>query len=425
MGDSIRYFLFLNGRWRWRPTRAMRARGFKLVTFGREATAADKARAIALNEEWDRVRRSATNDEAGPVERVYPVGSFGDGYQRAMNLRAAERKAKGKDQSKEQEKRDDWPRAWKWLEIFAECDPRTIQPEHFLAIDPKTGQATGLVPEIEAKVSATERHRTIKIFRAAWKKMATMNYCDKDADPSLTFANTAPPPRQELWTHREVMRLVQRAWRENKKGLAAAIAVMWDTMLSPIDARKLTAGQKAYDKAHAIFFLDRAKTGRAAAGTLTRYSKAILETYIAGLGFDLLDSSPLFRTAGSEPGPKGGRRWAPQPYTKDHLEKDFAEIRALVFGPDERRQLADLRRSGHVEGRAGGASPSDASSKMANTISVSNRLDKTYNPVNIVSVRRFDEARTVGRKQLRKEQNPTKSVTTLARKVSQRGSDKS
>ena len=89
----------------------------------------------------------ATNDEAGPVERVYPVGSFGDGYQRAMNLRAAERKAKGKDQSKEQEKRDDWPRAWKWLEIFAECDPRTIQPEHFLAIDPKTGKATGLVPE--------------------------------------------------------------------------------------------------------------------------------------------------------------------------------------------------------------------------------------------------------------------------------------
>ena len=62
---------------------------------------------------------------------------------------------------------------------------------------------------------------------------------------------------------------------------------------------------------------------------------------------------------------------------------------------------------------------------MANTISVSNRLDKTYNPVNIVSVRRFDEARTVGRKQLRKEQNSTKSVTTLARKVSQRGSDKS
>jgi hypothetical protein len=42
---------------------------------------------------------------------------------------------------------------------------------------------------------------------------------------------------------------------------------------------------------------------------------------------------------------------------------------------------------------AGGATPADASAKMANTISVSNRLRKTYNPVNVVSVRRFDEAR--------------------------------
>jgi hypothetical protein len=74
------------------------------------------------------------------------------------------------------------------------------------------------VPEIEATVSTTERHRTIKVFRALWKKMAAMNYCEKDADSSLTFSNTAPP-RQELWSHREVMKLVQRAWRKNKKGL--------------------------------------------------------------------------------------------------------------------------------------------------------------------------------------------------------------
>ena len=136
-----------------------------------------------------------------------------------MKLRQAERIAKGNTQNKEQEKRDDWPRAWRWLSMFADCDPRTIQPEHFLAIDPKTGRATGLVPEIEAKVSATERHRVIKVHRALWKKMAAMGLCDKDADPSLTFANTAPPPRQDVWQHREVMKLVQRAWRENMRGL--------------------------------------------------------------------------------------------------------------------------------------------------------------------------------------------------------------
>lgn len=420
MGDTIRYFLFLNGRWRWRPTKAMRAKGFRLVTFGRDASAADMARAIALNEEWDRVRRGQAEQAAS--EPVYPIGSYGDGYQRAMKLRQAERIAKGDVQSNEQTKRDDWPRAWRWLSIFADCDPSTIQPEHFLAVDPKTGRATGLVPEIEAKVSATERHRVIKVHRALWKKMAAMNLCSKDADPSLTFANSAPDPRKDVWLHPEVMRLVQRAWRENRRGLAAAIAVAWDTMLSPIDVRKLTAGQY---RSGAIFYLDRAKTGRAAAGTLTRYSRAILKTYVATLGCELLDNTPLFRTAGSEPGPKGGRRWRPQPYSKDLLEKHFAEIRALAFGPGERRQLADLRRSGAVEGDAGGASPADASSKMANTISASNRLRKVYNPVNLPSVRRFDEARKIGRKQLRDEQNPPKSVTASAGKVSQRGRGKS
>ena len=34
--DKIRYLLFVSGRWRWQPTRAMRARGFKLTTFGKE-----------------------------------------------------------------------------------------------------------------------------------------------------------------------------------------------------------------------------------------------------------------------------------------------------------------------------------------------------------------------------------------------------
>jgi len=130
-----------------------------------------------------------------------------------------------------------------------------------------------------------------------------------------------------------------------------------------------------------------------------------------------MDTVPLFRTAGAKPGPKGGRRWAPQPYRKDTMEHDFAEVRALVFGPDERRQFADLRRSGHVEGDAGGATPADASAKMANTISVSNRLRKTYNPVNVASVRRFDEARVAGRKELGKNRRPTESVNQPAGKV--------
>jgi hypothetical protein len=49
---------------------------------------------------------------------------------------------------------------------------------------------------------------------------------------------------------------------------------------------------------------------------------------------------------------------------------------------------------------------------MANTVSVNNRLRKTDNPVNLASVRRFDDARGIGSKVL--EQTPHESVTVPA-----------
>ena len=52
--DRIRYFLFINGRWRWRPTKAVRNAGFRLVPV---PSPKDVAAAIRLNEDWDRHRR--------------------------------------------------------------------------------------------------------------------------------------------------------------------------------------------------------------------------------------------------------------------------------------------------------------------------------------------------------------------------------
>jgi hypothetical protein len=386
--DRIRYLLRVSGRWRWRPTATMRAHGFNLVNFGKELTTEDKARAIALNADWDRVRRGL---QVAP-DPAYHSGAVGAAYQRAVKLREAERTAKGITWTKEQHKRDDWPRAWKYLgPVLGDHFPDRVTPENLLNLRIKVAE----------KVSKTEAHRVIKVWRALWKKMAAMNMCSRDADPSLLFANTAPQPRQEVWQHREVVRLVQRAWRMGYRGLSAAMAVGWDTMLSPVDIRRLTAGQMARDGQGAIFFLDRAKTGRAAAGTLTRWSEAVLSTYLTSLGVDLHDAAPIFRTAGSEPGPRGGRRWLPRPYTTSKMDHDFRAVRAALFGNDEMRQIADMRRSGAVEGDAGGASGDDMSNKMANTIGASNRLRKTYTPVNVVSVRRFDGARERGREAMR------------------------
>jgi hypothetical protein len=262
-----------------------------------------------------------------------------------------------------------------------------------LRID-RRGELRGLISAIEKAVSATERHRTIKVWRALWLKMRAMGYVD-DTDPSKSFANTAPDPRQAVWQRREVLRLVRRAWRMEYFGLAACMAVSWDTMLSPVDARQLTPTQFAHDGHGTLFFLDRAKTGRAAAGTLTRWSQAIMLAYLKRLGVHIHGDAPIFRNRSGAP------------YSKDTLGDDFRSVREAINANDT-RQLADMRRSGAVEGDAGGGSVTDQSAKMANTVSANNRLRKTYNPVNVASLRRFDEARAVGAVLL--EQNPSESV---------------
>src|SRR5205085_1483740 len=117
--------------------------------------------------------------------------------------------------------------------------------------------------------------------------------------------------------------------------------------------------QMARDGHGLAFMVSRAKTGRAAAGTLSRRAEAILAAYIAGLGFTLHVNAPIFRNRSGVP------------YTKDSLGDDFRAVRAAVFGLAERRTLADFRRSGAIEAAAGGADAATISAKMANTLSAS------------------------------------------------------
>ena len=59
-----------------------------------------------------------------PAIVVYPPGSLGRAYSRAIALREAERKAKGIIWTRQQKARDDWPRAWRWLgPAFGDYDP--------------------------------------------------------------------------------------------------------------------------------------------------------------------------------------------------------------------------------------------------------------------------------------------------------------
>ena len=160
------------------------------------------------------------------------------------------------------------------------------------------------------------------------------------------------------------------------------MAVAWDTNLSPVDVRSLRPSDRKGD----TFSIERAKTGRAAIGTLSRRSLWALDGYLSELGADVALTAPIFRN-------RSGRA-----YSKDTLDDDFRDVRALVFGLDERRTLADFRRSGTVEAIRGGAEGGQIAAKMANQFDKSAFLRKTYAPVDLRAVRAADDARKRSRK---------------------------
>jgi hypothetical protein len=383
--DKPRYFVKIKGCYYWRPTPRMKRAGFQDRALGKNRLPAMQE-AVRLNAEWDRFR---FGEPQRPNIMTYPPGSLGHAYGRAIALREIERQAKGFTWTREQKARDDWPRAWQWIgPAFGDYDPLAVVSEDLLALRSK----------VAARVSESEAFRVIKVWRALWAKLTPLGYTvPPGSDPSLSFANSAPAPRQQVWPQRDVLRLVQRAWREGYYGLAALLAVAWDTMLSPVDVRSLTIAQRGHDGHGSVFSLNRAKTGRAAAGTLTRWSEAILHAYLVKLGVELHAATPMFWTRGGISGAKGGRPWPPRPYTSDRLGIDFRHMRALVFGPHDQRQIQDMRRSGAVEAMRGDAAPTKLSAKMANTIASSNRLHRTYIPVDLAAVRDVDEARKVAR----------------------------
>ena len=71
--------------------------------------------------------------------------------------------------------------------------------------------------------------------------------------------------------------------------------------------------------------------------------------------------------------------------------------------PGDKRKLMDFRRSGSQEAQAGGVDPLALSTKLANSISQSKRLQDTYLPKRAATVRLADDARKIGRQKLRVE----------------------
>ncbi|MCK8265747.1 hypothetical protein LW980_17905, partial [Erwinia amylovora] len=75
----------------------------------------------------------------------------------------------------------------------------------------------------------------------------------------------------------------------------------------------------------------------------------------------------------------------------------FATIRKATFGPEERRQMRDIRRSANVEADLGGASADDRAKILGNALNTDPKLERTYTPPTLAKARELRRQRKNGR----------------------------
>jgi hypothetical protein len=381
---KIPYYTVIAGRGYWRPTPKMRALGFQIVRCGADGPEA-WALAAEWNKRWQAVRKGdapalvnldqLSRDQAEAARR-YPPGSIGAAFQ--VYIRTPEWAAR----AYLTREKIWWPAWFRIREMWGDVAPDTITFEMMskwrAALEKRHGRGVA--------------HKILRVWRTFWKIMLGMKIA-RTADPSLGIRNRAPTPRWQRWSEGETVRLVKAAWRHGYKGLACIIAVAWDTQFSPVDVRTLAARHRAIIGGRLVFDRQaegRAKTGRAAIGTVSARTERLVETYLGTLAIELHPDAVLFRT-------RTGAAYGREP-----LAHDFADVRAVAF-PGDKRRLMDMRRSGVVEAVAGDAGPVGLAAKLANSIGRSNTLHKTYAPVDIEAVRNTDAARLKGRRRMRGE----------------------
>jgi hypothetical protein len=379
----------------------MRALGFTDIRCGKDGPTA-WAIADQWNKRWQATRAGQlpppisegedVGKDTAELARVYPPGSVGAAFQRYIKT------DEWKESRLSTRQKVIWPAWFRIRDTFGDVDPNAVTFEAISAWRRALAGAYGLNVSFKA----------LKFWRKLWRVMSAMKIA-RGADPSTSIVNVAPSERWQTWNEGEAVILVKTAIRRRFYGLAAAIAVVWDTQFQPGDARTLRARHMVRHGGRLVFDRreeGRQKTGKAIVGTLSRRTERLVFGVLEHMDVELTGEAFLFRTRSGNP------------YRDDTLADDFAEMRGIAF-PGDKRQLRDMRRAGTVEAIVGGARTEQIGPKMGNSIQRSNKLWKTYVPLEIEPVLMADEHRKVGRAKLRGQNKDGQRVTTYSPVVSQ------
>lgn len=364
----------------WQPTREMQAKGFLPKPLGPDSPES-RAEAKKLYDAWFKLKTE------GPKVTDYPAGTLGAFYDRYRRL------TKWGDMKPRSH--EDYERAWKHIDAWKTERGETLARTVLTRIS--TEDCEALFKYLADGFSASERYRTIKCLKILLKD-AMVRLRLPMQSPAATLKNPAAAGRAQIWLGAEIETLAKTAFDQGFPGMGHAIRVAWDTMFSPVDVWTLTRPQIKQDGQGRFAERDRTKTDKHAYGALSEATATGLMAYIEGLGVELTDDAPIIRQ-------RNGQAYR----SKDTFGDDFRAVRLVAFGPTEKRQFLDIRRSANVEADAAGADKATMGELLANGLANNNFLDATYTPPTVAKAREVAIQRLEGRRKLAGEMTRIRS----------------
>jgi integrase len=362
--EKIPYYRVKNGVGYWEPPAWARVKPYDMegLTCGPDGPA---ARELARGR-VELMRRLRTSGEVATIAPEWPSGSLGRFYERWTRTPGFGKKAQGT--------RREFDQAWAHV-------PDRLKRKKITTI--QAVEIERLHIDLETKGEWT-RWRTIKKLReifAAAKAHGIIPH-----SPAQTMSNPEPEGRSQLWTAAEVQTLIDKADELGKPDMALSIALAWATMVSPVDVRTLTRAMVFEDKGGLYIERKRSKTGVGIMADLDDWTTRRLRLYLGDKTVVALPSTPIIRQ-------ESGRAFK----DRHDFARRFATIRKAAFGPDEKRQMRDIRRSANVEADLGGASADDRAKILGNALNTDPKLERTYTPPTLAKARELRKQREAGR----------------------------
>lgn len=367
--DRIPYYRVKRGVGYWEPPAWARQAPYLMqgTKCGLDGSLA-REKAKAQNDLMLRLRSSGNVSNVGDV---WPPGSLGHWYENWRRSPGFAAKALGT--------REEFEQIWPHI-------PADMKRQRIDRIKPV--EVENLHVQLE-ETSEWTRWRTIKKLREIFD--AAIAHHVLALSPAGTMSNPEPEGRDQKWTAAEIQKLIDKADELGKPDIALAISLLWATMLSPVDVRTLTRSMIFEDQWGLYIHRTRTKTDVEVLVDIDDRTSRRLRAYINGTPTSLPEA-PIIRQQKTGKAFEGRHEFA----------RRFATIRKAAFGPDEHRQMRDIRRSANVEADLGGASKDDRALLLGNALNTDPKLDRTYTPPTLAKARELRMKREIGRERLAK-----------------------